>query len=146
MREEVTVERLLREFRPLWAERGRKHFTFRWHSGRQAYVEGTMARITTEQQVAVSVAPKTAAGRDAQIDGQVAFESSDPAVALVVSTGPMSALVKAVAPGVCQIFAAFDADLGEGVRAIELSGALEVVAAEAVGAEIVFGTPEPQPL
>lgn len=101
-----------------------------------------MARITTEQRVSVTVQPKTAAGNPARIDGAVEWTSTDPNVATVQSTGPMSAMVVSVGPGVTQILATFDADLGEGVRAVEMSGALEVVEAEAVTAEIVFGTPE----
>lgn len=146
MRETVALLKVLRELRPLWQQRGAKHYQFRFWLDRQTYFEGTMARITTEQQVSVTVAPKTAAGRDAAIDGAVDFSSSDPTVATVEATGPLAGLVKAVGPGVAQIMAAFDADLGEGVRAIELTGAIEVVPAEAVGAEIVFGTPEVQPI
>lgn len=101
-----------------------------------------MARITNEQQVTVMVAPKTAAGRAATIDGAVEFASSDPAVATVESTGPLSGLVKSVVPGVAQISATFDADLGDGVREVVMTGAIEVVAAEAVTAEITFGDPE----
>lgn len=101
-----------------------------------------MARITTEEQVSISVAPKTAHGNPAPIDGNVDFQSSDPAVATVTSTGPLSAVVKSVAPGVAQIIATFDADLGAGVRPVEMTGAIEVVPAEAVTAEITFGTPE----
>ena len=124
-----------------------KRFVFRWATGIQSYVEGLMARITTEQQVSVSVAPKTAAGRPAAIDGDVQFSSSDESVATVTSTGPTSALVKAVGPGVAQIVAAFDADLDEGeVREITASGAIEVVGAEAETAEITFGDPELSPL
>jgi hypothetical protein len=125
-----------------------RFFSFRWHGANaQSFVEGLMARITTEQQVAVSVAPKTLAGRPAAIDGVVAFSSSDEAVAAVVSTGPTSALVKAVGPGVAQIVAKFDADLDAGeLREVTASGAIEVVAAEAETAEITFGTPELTPL
>lgn len=104
-----------------------------------------MARITTEEQVTVTIAPKTAAGRDARIDGAVEWTSSDPNVATVQSTGPLSAVVRSVGAGVAQILATFDADLGEGVRPVEMSGALEVVEAEAVRGEIVFGTPELKP-
>ncbi len=103
-----------------------------------------MARITNEQRVLVTVAPKTAAGNPAPIDGAVIFRSSDPAVAVVEPVDEGSAFVIAVAPGVAQITAAFDADLGEGVRNVTASGALEVVAAEAVTGEIVFGEPELQ--
>lgn len=104
-----------------------------------------MARITNEQQVAVSVKPLTAAGRPARIDGEVEFSSSDPTVATVTKTGPNTGLVVAVGPGVTQIVAAFDADLSGEVRPVEMSGAIEVVDAEAVTAEITFGTPELQP-
>lgn len=104
-----------------------------------------MARISNEQQITVTVAPKTAAGRDARIDGAVEWMSTDPAVATVRSTGSLSGLVESVGPGVTQIIATFDADLGDGVRPIEMSGALEVVEAEAVTAEIMFGTPELKP-
>jgi hypothetical protein len=125
----------------------RKRFVFRWATGTQSFVEGLMARITNEQQVSATVAPKTAAGRPATIDGAVAWSSSDPAVATVESTGPLTGLVKAVAPGVAQIFAVFDADLDVGeVREITLTGAIEVVAAEAQTAEILFGEPELTPL
>lgn len=140
----TTLERVLADLRPLWRRRG-EHFIYRWHWSRQSYVEGNMARITNEQQITVTVAPKTAAGRDARIDGAVEWMSTDPAVATVRSTGPLSGLVESVGPGVTQIIATFDADLGDGVRPIEMSGALEVVEAEAVTAEITFGTPELKP-
>lgn len=104
-----------------------------------------MARITTEEQVSVTVRPLTQHGKPASIDGSVEFTSSDPAVASVTSNGPLTALVVAVGTGVAQITATFDADLGAGVRPVEMSGALEVVGAEATTAEIVFGTPEAQP-
>lgn len=124
-----------------------KRFVFRWATGTQSYVEGLMARITNEQQVSATVAPKTAAGRPAAIDGAVAWASSDPTIATVESTGTLTGLVKAVAPGVAQIFAVFDADLDVGeVREITLTGAIEVVAAEAETGEITFGAPELTPL
>jgi uncharacterized protein YjdB len=104
-----------------------------------------MARITTEQQVSLTVVPKTEAGNVARIDGDVAFTSSDPLVATVEATGPDSALVKAVGEGATQITAVFDADLDVGeLREVVLSGAVEVVPAEATQGEIVFGEPELQ--
>lgn len=125
----------------------RKRFIFRWATGIQSFVEGFMARLTTEEQVAVSVEPKTAAGRPAAIDGDVVWSSDNEAVATVVSTGPMSATVKSVAKGAAVISATFDADMDEGeVREVVLTGAVEVVDAEAVTGELVFGTPELTPL
>lgn len=140
----TTVERILADLRPLWRRRA-EQFSYRWQWGRQSFVEGMMARITNEEQVSVTVVPKTPAGRPARIDGDVEWSSSDTAVATVVPTGPLSARVISVAPGVTQIFAVFDADLGEGVRPVEMSGALEVVEAEATAGEIVFGAPELKP-
>lgn len=141
---DLVIAELAATFRPRWQERA-KRFTFRWGFGKQTFVEGLMARITTEQRVTVVVNPLTAAGRPARIDGEVEFASSDTAVATVTKTGPREAVVDSVGPGVAQISAVFDADLGEGVRPVEMTGALEVVEAEAVTAEITFGTPELKP-
>jgi hypothetical protein len=144
---DLVLAELAATFRPRWQERA-KNFTFRWRlvqHGNQTFMEGHMARITNEQQVSVEVRPLTQGGRPARIDGEVEWASSDESVATVTSTGPMSALVVSVGPGVTQISAVFDADLGEGVRPVEMTGALEVVEAEAVTAEIVFGTPELKP-
>lgn len=99
-------------------------------------------RITTEQQVRVEVRPLTAAGNPAPIDGNVVWATSDDTVADFEPIDATSAMVRAVGPGVALIGAAFDADLGDGVRSIQASGALEVVTAEAVVGQIVFGEPE----
>lgn len=111
-----------------------------------SFIEGDnlVMRITSEQKVKVTVAPKTAGGHDATIDGDVAFTSSDDTVARIDPIDGSSCYVTAVGPGAAQISASFDADLGEGVREITASGALEVVAAEADTAEIVFGDAEQQ--
>lgn len=103
-----------------------------------------MARLTNEQKVRVTVSPKTGGGHAAKIDGAVKFTSSDESVATVEAIDDTSATVTAVAPGVAQITASFDADLGDGVREITASGAVEVVEAEAATGEIVFGDPENQ--
>lgn len=124
-----------------------KGFTFRWSFGsKQSFVEGKKVRLTTEEQVSVTVAPKTAHGHDAPIDGAVEFSSSDPSVATVTATGPLSAVVVALKEGATQVLARFDANLSpDAVEAVEASGAIEVVPAQATRADIVFGTPEGQP-
>jgi hypothetical protein len=107
-----------------------------------------MARITNEQRIKLSVAPKTAAGRDAKIDGAVTFESSDSILVSIQPIDDLSAYAvanMATEGGAVQITATFDADLGQGVRTVSASGALEVVRAEAETAEIVFGDPELAP-
>ena len=129
----------------LLRRRHARRFALRIHFNPQTFVEGfDMARITTEQARDVTVVPKTQGGAIARIDGEVAFSSSDEAVAVVNKTGPASAEVIGVGEGVAQIRASFDADLGAGVRQVELTGAVEVVAAEAVTGELVFGEPRLQ--
>lgn len=105
-----------------------------------------MARITNEQQIPISILPLTATGKPAVIDGDAVFESSDPLVATVTSTGPLSAMVVAVGLGVAQITVSVDADLDEGeVRTLTGSDVVEVVGAEAESFTITFGAPEPIP-
>lgn len=102
-----------------------------------------MARLTTEQMFDnVSVAPKTAAGNDAPIDGDVTMTSSDPAVVAVEVLGPNLFRILSVAKGAAQIEATFDADMdGDEIRTLTASAAIEVVDAEAETAELVFGAP-----
>lgn len=107
-----------------------------------------MARITTETQRGFVITPKTGRGNVAPIDGTMVFDSSDPTVATVAAdpSNPMRAVVVGVSPGVCQVSAEFDADLDVGeTRTIRVTGAIEVVAAEAQTAEIVFEDEVPQP-
>ena len=143
-KKEVVVTTTTTWYREAKAE-GDKCFTFRWKFGNQSYVEGFMARITNEEQVSVVVTPKTPGNHPARIDGNVEFSSSDETVATVVSTGQFGAVVKGVAAGAAVITATFDADLGEGVTTVTLTGALEVVDAQAVTGVLEFGTPEFQP-
>ncbi len=112
----------------------------------ETFMEGehVMARITNEQKVRIEFAPTTQAGNPAPVDGEVRFESSNPDVAVIERIDATSAFVLAVGAGATLITAAGDADMGEGVREVVATGALEVVLAEATNAEIVFGEPELQ--
>ena len=94
-------------------------------------------RLTNEQQVQATVKPQTAAGNPAPIDGAVSYNSSNTDAASIDESG----LIIATGVGIAQITASFDADLGEGVRTIELSGVIEVVAAEATTGVLEFGEP-----
>ena len=94
-------------------------------------------RLTNEQKVQVTVKPQTAAGKPATIDGVVIYLSSNTDAATIDADG----LIVAKGVGIAQITATFDSDLGEGVRHIELSGVVEVVAAEATTGVIEFGEP-----
>lgn len=139
-----TILRAIRDFL-LIRKRKKKKFIFRWYFGVNSFVEGYMARITTEEQVSVVVKPVTRGGNPAKIDGDVVFTSSDDTVATVTSTGQFGAVVKAVGVGATQIVAKFDADLGGEIREIVLSGAVEVVEPEADNGVLEFGAPELQP-
>ena len=100
--------------------------------------------LTDEQQVALAIEPKTAAGNPARVDGVPTWQSSDPAIVdLVVAADGLSAVAKTVGPlGNVQVSVTADADLGEGVRAITGTLDIEVKAAEAVTLGISAGTPE----
>lgn len=99
-----------------------------------------MSRITIEQLIPLAIVPRTEAGNIAPIDGAVLFASSNPDVATIEVLSDSTCNVVSVAIGVTQISAQFDADLGAGVRSIILTGAVEVVAAEAIAGELAFGT------
>lgn len=114
----------------------------RWWFTSQSYVEGNAMRLTNEQRVLVTVIAVTLAGNAAPIDGEVQFASSDPGVARIERVSANSAYIFGENPGAAQITATFDADLGEGVRTITNSGAVEVVQAEAVTGSLQFGDPE----
>ena len=102
-------------------------------------------RITMEQTISGTIVPKTRLGFVAEIDGAIEFTSSDPAVCTVESLDAKSLKVTPVAPGVAQVFANFDGDLGEGTRPVEMSDAIEVVAAEAVTGSFNWNPPEDRP-
>lgn len=103
--------------------------------------------LTDEQQVALSVAYKTAAGNPARVDGVPVWTSSDPSiVSLIVAEDGLSAQAVSGALGSAQITVSADADLGEGVREILATLDIEVHAAEAIAAIVVAGTPELKPV
>jgi hypothetical protein len=112
-------------------------------------VEGKNMRITNEQEFDIELVPLTAAGRPANVDGDAVFTSSDETLCVVTPTGPLTATVRAVpnAPlGAAQVVARVDADLGEGIRDIVGSLAVEVVPAEAQTVELKAGPARLTPL
>jgi hypothetical protein len=103
--------------------------------------------LASGTQVHLKVSYVDAAGNPAVVDGDVAWSSSDEAVATVTMEGVDSALVKAVGPtGQVQITATADADLGTGTREIVTPMDLTVAAGEAVAGTIApVGPAEPIP-
>lgn len=98
--------------------------------------------LTDEQDCPLTVEFKTAAGNPAKVDGVPTLTSSNAAVAeLQVAEDGLSALIVSKGLGSSQVVLVADADLGEGLREVTATLDLEVVAAEAVTAGLVAGTP-----
>ena len=108
------------------------------------HTEGDLKmKLSTEQQVKLTVRPLTASGRPARIDGPVRFVTEDDTIVAIETIDANTAYAKAVGPGTARVFATFDADLdADEIRLLEFDAEIEVVEAEATGAELSFGTPE----
>jgi len=122
------------------------NFTIGPFSQQSANAQGVPMRIvlTNEQQVTISINPKTAAGHDAPIDGDPVFVSSDPAVLAVFPTGdPKSCLVKAAGLGVAQLQVSADADLDEG-ETRTITGAIDFNVDQAEASDLGFTAGEPE--
>jgi hypothetical protein len=95
--------------------------------------------LASGMQVHLQVSYVDASGNPAVIDGDVAWESSDPGVADVVVDidDSTKVTVRAVGPtGQVQVSATADADLGDGVRQIITPMDVTVAAGEAVAGTI----------
>jgi hypothetical protein len=97
-------------------------------------------KLPANQAATVRVSFTNANGNPAQVQGDVSWESSDPSIA-TVQVKPDDTLEATImagpSAGEAEIFATADADLGEGVREVESSLVVNVVArGEAVGGEI----------
>jgi len=89
--------------------------------------------------VIATVAFTDAVGNAAVVDGVPVWESSNPAVAgMVVSPDGLTATFTRQAVGLTSVTVTADADLGEGIRQLVLTGDLEFIPGEAVAGNIVF--------
>lgn len=103
-------------------------------------------KITTEQQVRVTLSPKTDTGRPAKLDGSPSWTViSGNSTVQVADDGLSALLVSADDPGDTEIMIKADADLGEGVEEISEVLKLMVAGATAKNLGITVGTPEPKP-
>lgn len=102
--------------------------------------------ITNEEKILVSLAPTTAAGNPAALDGLAVWSSDNTDVATVeVSADGLSAYVISGTPGMANITVVADADLDEGeVRELSDVIAVNITAAEAAGLGLSMGTAEPK--
>ena len=103
-------------------------------------------QLTNEQQVTVTLTPKTSAGKPATLDGVPTWEVITGESTVTASADGLSALiVSSDNPGDTQILVKADADLGEGV--VEISEVLDVhvAGAQAANLGVSVGTPELKP-
>jgi hypothetical protein len=115
-----------------------------------------MLTLTDTQECPVAAEFVDKKGKAARVDGSPVYETSDPNIVTVgpdpedptnafkalVKTGPLDAVSL---PTTAQIRCKVDADLGEGVREIIITGDIEVVAGEAIAGSVTFGAPREQP-
>jgi hypothetical protein len=102
--------------------------------------------ISNEQQIKVTVSPKTDTGRPAKLDGSPAWTVLSGNSQVVVSEDGLSAdLVSSEEPGVTEISVKADADLGEGIEEIADVIVLTVQGATAKNLGLSVGQPTPKP-
>lgn len=103
-------------------------------------------KLADNKKVGASVGFSDARGNDAQVQGAPVWSSSDESIATVVAADDgMTATISATGPlGTAQISVTADADLGDGVVPVGGLLDIEVVASQAVSANISVGEPEDQ--
>lgn len=103
-------------------------------------------KITNEQQIKVTLSPKTDTGKPATLDGSPSWTTLTGNAQVVVAEDGLSAtLVSADDPGDTEIMIKADADLGEGVEEISDIIKLSVIGATAKNLGLTAGTPEAKP-
>jgi len=103
-------------------------------------------KITNEQQVDVTVSPRTDAGKPAKLDGSPAWTVISGNSQVVVSDDGLTAtLVSSDEPGDTVVAVKADADLGEGIEEIADTVTLSVVGASAKNLGLTAGTPVAKP-
>ena len=106
--------------------------------------------LTDLEKVAVSVEVVDSEGHAATVQNPVWSSDDETVVTVVASDDGMSAVVSSVDDadggqlGSANVKFSADADLGDGVVAIEASELFEVISSIATGVTIKAGTPEPR--
>ncbi len=104
-------------------------------------------KITNEQQVNVTVTPRTDSGKPAKLDGSPTWTVVSGNSQVVVADDGLSAdLVSSDEPGDTIVAVKADADLGEGVEEIADTITLSVIGASAKNLGLVAGTPTQKPI
>ena len=102
--------------------------------------------LTNEQKVRATLAPKTATGKPAKVDGLpvVTVISGDATIANASTDGLSFDIVSGDSPGDSEVLVEADADLGEGKETISDTIRVSVVGARASNLGLSVGTPEPK--
>jgi len=129
----------------------KKKFKFDWTIGLVTNKKETKKthmdiKITNEQQVKVTLTPKTDAGKPVAVDGapQWTVVSGD-ATVKPEADGLSAMLVSGESPGDTEILVEADADIGEGVETLSEVIRLTVSGATAKNLGLSVGTPELKP-
>ncbi len=102
-------------------------------------------KITNEQQIKVTVSPRTDTGKPAKLDGSPAWTVISGNSQVVVSEDGLSAdLVSSDEPGDTIVSVKADADLGEGIEEIADTIMLSVAGATAKNLGLTAGAPTPK--
>lgn len=103
-------------------------------------------KITNEQQVKVTLSPKTDTGKPATLDGKASWAViSGNSRVEVAEDGLSATLISSDDPGDTEVLIKADADLGEGIEEISDILKLSVVGATAKNLGLTVGTPEAKP-
>lgn len=103
-------------------------------------------KITNEQEIPVTLAPKTDTGKPAVLDGAPSWSVISGNSQVVVADDGLSArLVSSDDPGDTVILVKADADLGEGVEEISDTITLSVIGATAKNLGLTAGPAVPKP-
>jgi hypothetical protein len=104
-------------------------------------------KITNEQQIKVTLAPKTDTGKPAALDGKPTWEVvSGNSTVTVAEDGLSATLVSSDDPGDTQFLVKADADIGDGVEEISDTIKLSVLGATAKNLGLTAGAPEAKPV
>jgi hypothetical protein len=103
-------------------------------------------QITDEQEIDVILQPKTLAGNDAQVDGEIRWTQTSGDATITTADGGKKATISAGTPGQVNTFEVeADADLGEGEVKITETIVVTVGLASAAGFGAEFGEPRIKP-
>lgn len=104
-------------------------------------------KISNEQQIKVTLTPKTDTGKPAKLDGKPTWEViSGNSTVTVADDGLSADLVSSDDPGDTEVMVKADADIGDGVEEISDIVKLSVVGAMAKNLGLAAGQPTPKPV